>query len=131
MKVVVSIYEFGVDTLEKTVMLGKIEGKRRRGWQRMRWLGGLTDSVDTSLTILPEIVKDPETWHAAVHGICKESDMTEQQQPIKSIVGISNTLQYVCVEPIPPMKNDYGFLKELTIVFSKQVNFCSSWSNVT
>ena len=71
MKVMVSIYEFGADTLEKTMMLEKIEGKRRRGQQRVRWLGGITDSVNTSLRILLETVKDPETWHAAVHGIAK------------------------------------------------------------
>ena len=71
MKVMVSIYEFGADTLEKTMMLEKIEGKRRRGRQRVRWLGGITDSVNTSLSILLETVKDPETWHAVVHGITK------------------------------------------------------------
>ena len=59
------------DSLEKTLMLGKIEGKRRRGWQRMRWLDSITKSMDMNLSKLQEIVKDRETWHAVVHGVTK------------------------------------------------------------
>ena len=59
------------DLLEKTLMLGKIEGRRRRGRQRMRWLDGINDSVDMNLSKLREIVKDREAWHAAVHGVTK------------------------------------------------------------
>ena len=95
------------ESLEKTLMLGKIEGRRRRGWWRMRWLDGITDSMDMRLSRLRELVIDRESWNVAIHGVTKSqtrlSDWTElnwegvRKYPLK---GISPNILPFCILPV-------------------------------
>ena len=98
------------DSFEKTLMLGKIEGRRRRGWQRMKWLGGITDSMAMSLGKLQELVMDREAWHAAVNGTAKS------QTRLSDWTGLERIIHHDQVRFIPGMQLWFNIWSWITII---------------